>query len=377
MSATRSLPPLDGLTVLDFSTLLPGPLAGLMLAEAGATVIKIERPGAGDEMRGYAPRFGTASANFALLNRGKQSLALDLKSPDARARLEPLLAKADVLIEQFRPGVMERLGLGYEALRARNPGLVYCSITGFGQNGPRAQFAGHDLNYLALSGLLGLTRGADGAPVLPMTPVADMAGGSYPALLNILLALLARQRSGQGAYLDISMTDSLYTLAYWGLAQGFAAGQWPRPGAELITGGSPRYAIYATSDGRYLAAAPLEDRFWARFCELIDLPPPLRDDGIDPAATRAAVAQRLASRSAAEWDAHFAGQDVCFCAVQSLQAATEDLQTRARGLFERQVRAAGHTMPALPLPIAPALRTAAVVDEAPALGRDNDRWLGD
>src|SRR5664279_2363211 len=141
--------PLSGIRVVDFSTLLPGPMASLFLAEAGAEVVKIERPGAGDEMRGYPPKFGPESANFVLLNRGKASVALDLKAPDAVARLTPLLESADVLIEQFRPGVMERLGLGYEAVRKINSRIIYCSITGFGQNGPLSQMAGHDMNYLA------------------------------------------------------------------------------------------------------------------------------------------------------------------------------------------------------------------------------------
>ena len=153
--------PLSGLTVLDFSTLLPGPMASLILAEAGAEVIKIERPGIGDEMRAYPPFLEGQSINFALLNRGKQSLALDLKSPEDRARLDPLLARADILIEQFRPGVMTRMGLDYETLSQTHPGLIYCSITGFGQDGPMAQIAAHDLNYIAMTGLLALSRGPD------------------------------------------------------------------------------------------------------------------------------------------------------------------------------------------------------------------------
>ena len=374
-SDAAAAPPLAGLTVLDFSTLLPGPLAGLMLAEAGATVIKVERPGLGDEMRGYAARFGDTSANFALLNRGKRSVAIDLKSPGATARLAPLLETADVLIEQFRPGVMARLGLGYEALSAINPHLVYCSITGFGQSGPRAQVAGHDLNYLALSGLLSLTRGADGAPGLPPTPIADIAGGSWPAITNILLALIARERSGRGTWIDVSMTDSLAALAYWALGQGHAAGDWPRPGAGLITGGSPRYQVYATSDGRYLAAAPLEDRFWARFCALIDLPAALREDARDPQATRDAVAARIAAATAAHWDAVFAGEDVCCCTVQTMQQAAGDLHSRSRGLFARQVSSGGRTMPALAVPIAAPLRTVALSAGPPALGEANDELL--
>jgi alpha-methylacyl-CoA racemase len=180
--------PLTGIKVVDFSALLPGPLASLILAEAGAEVVKVERPG-GDDLRGYEPRFGPAGAGFALLNRGKRSIAIDLKANDARARLLPLLRSADVLIEQFRPGVMERLGLGHAALATLNPRLIYCSITGYGESGPKAQVAAHDLNYLAETGLLHLAAGADGAPVVPPALIADIAGGAYPAVLNILLAL--------------------------------------------------------------------------------------------------------------------------------------------------------------------------------------------
>ncbi|MGZ5147730.1 MAG: CaiB/BaiF CoA transferase family protein, partial [Burkholderiales bacterium] len=216
--------PLKGVRVLDFSTLLPGPLATLILAEAGAEVIKIERPGRGDEMRSYEPRFGTDSVNFAMLNRGKRSIAIDLKQPDARDTLKPLLETADVIVEQFRPGVMDRLGLGYEALRAINPRIVYCAVTGYGQHGPRADVAAHDLNYVAESGMLSLTAGSDGAPVLPAALVADIAGGTYPAVINILLALREADRTGIGCKLDIAMADNLFTLMYWGLGNGHVAG---------------------------------------------------------------------------------------------------------------------------------------------------------
>src|SRR5262245_1953715 len=176
--------PLAGIRVLDFSTLLPGPLATLLLAESGAEVIKIERPGRGDEMRSYVPKFGADSVNFAMLNRGKRSIAIDLKAPDAIPRMRPLLESADVVVEQFRPGVMDRLGLGYEALKAINPRIIYCAITGWGQTGPKADIAAHDLNYVAESGMLALAAGADGAPVVPSALVADIAGGTYPAVIN-------------------------------------------------------------------------------------------------------------------------------------------------------------------------------------------------
>ena len=218
--------PLKGIRVLDFSTLLPGPLATLILAEAGAEVIKIERPGRGDEMRTYEPKFGPDSVNFALLNRGKRSIAIDLKAPAALEKLKPLIESADVVVEQFRPGVMDKLGLGYEAFAALNPRIVYCALTGYGQHGPRADVAAHDLNYVAESGMLMLTNGADGAPVLPAALVADIAAGTYPAVINILFALRERDRTGKGCKLDVAMADNLFTLN--------VPGHWQRIGCRTV-----------------------------------------------------------------------------------------------------------------------------------------------
>lgn len=344
--------PLSGVRVLDFSTLLPGPLATLLLAEAGADVLKVERPGIGDEMRTYTPRLGASSANFALLNRGKRSVVLDLKDPEARARARDLAADADVLVEQFRPGVMDRLGLGYAELSGAHPGLVYCSITGYGQRGPRAQRAGHDLNYMAEAGLLDLVRDRAGDPVLPPVLIADIAGGAYPAVINILLALQARCATGRGAHLDLAMADNLGTLGYWVQAQYSGSGRWPEPGGELVTGGSPRYQIYRTADGRHIAAAPLEERFWRRFCELIELPEDRRDDGVDPAATTAAVRDRIATRTAGEWEAVFAGEDVCCAVVATAEEAHRNQPPSPR----HRVAGPGYDVPALPVPLAPALR---------------------
>jgi crotonobetainyl-CoA:carnitine CoA-transferase CaiB-like acyl-CoA transferase len=317
-------------------------------------VVKVERPEGGDELRGYEPRFGAASAGFALLHRGKRSVAIDLKASGARKRLMPLLRAADVLIEQFRPGVMDRLGLGYDALTEVNPRLIYCSITGYGQSGPKARIAAHDLNYLAETGLLHLAAGPDGAPVVPPALIADIAGGSYPAVLNVLLALRTRDASGRGCHLDIAMTDHLFPLMWWALGQGFAAGRWPRPGGEVLTGGSPRFQIYRTADARFLAAAPLEQRFWERFAELIGLEPAYRDDRRDPAATRARVAEIIGSRDAAHWRARFAGEDVCCAPVATLEEAVRDPHFVGRGLFAGAVTDAdGRSIPALPVPLAP------------------------
>ena len=364
--------PLEGIRVLDFSTLLPGPLATLMLAEAGAEVIKIERPGRGDEMRSYTPKFGSDSVNFALLNRGKRSIAIDLKAKDAVEKLKPLIESADVVVEQFRPGVMDRLGLGYEALNAINPRIVYCALTGYGQHGPRADVAAHDLNYVAESGMLMLSKGADGAPVLPAALVADIAGGTYPAVVNILLALRERDRSGVGCKLDVAMADNLFTLMYWGIGNGIAAGEWPTAGGDLVTGGSPRYNIYRTKDDRFLAAAPLEQKFWENFCALIDLPAALRDDSVDPEATREAVASRVQSRTAEELTALFKGHDVCCTLAVTLEDAMKDPHFAARGVFARELVAQNKTMPALPVPVAAAFRGHEQRTGYPVLGEANE-----
>ncbi|AGW90288.1 MULTISPECIES: CaiB/BaiF CoA transferase family protein [Cupriavidus] len=365
--------PLAGVKVLDFSTLLPGPLCSLLLAEAGAEVIKLERPDRGDEMRSYAPKVDDDSANFVLLNRGKQSVAIDLKSPEALAQLTPLIGEADVLIEQFRPGVMARLGLGYAALAEINPRLIYCSITGFGQRGPRASEAAHDLNYVAAAGMLSLTAGNDGAPVLPPALIADIAGGTYPAMINILLALRQRDQTGKGVHLDVAMADNLFTFQYWGLGNG-ALGSWPGTASELVTGGTPRYQIYRTADGAFLAAAPLEDKFWGNFVALVGL-----DAGalaaLPPAQAVDTVAAAIAKHPVAYWEDRFAGQDVCTSRVVSLQEARHDPHFQERGLFDRTVTTvAGATMPALPVPVDAAFRGTERVAPAPALGAHNQRF---
>jgi crotonobetainyl-CoA:carnitine CoA-transferase CaiB-like acyl-CoA transferase len=369
MTSTR---PLAGVRVLDFSTLLPGPLATLLLAEAGAEVIKIERPGRGDEMRSYVPKFGTDSVNFAMLNRGKRSIAIDLKAADALERLQPLLKSADVVVEQFRPGVMDRLGLGYAALKAINPRIVYCAITGWGQTGPKADVAAHDLNYVAESGMLSLAAGADGAPVVPAALVADIAGGTYPAVINILLALRERDRTGEGCKLDIAMADNLFAFMYWAIGNGLIAGEWPRPGGDLVTGGSPRYNVYRTADGKFLAAAPLEQRFWENFCALIGIEERFRNDVGNEPAVKNEVARIIGERDAAYWQARFESQDVCCCIVTSVEEAMRDPHFAARGIFAHRLSDGARSITAVPVPIADAFRDPESRAGYPHLGEGND-----
>jgi crotonobetainyl-CoA:carnitine CoA-transferase CaiB-like acyl-CoA transferase len=360
--------PLSGLLVLDFTTLLPGPLASLMLAEAGAEVIKIERPG-GEDMRRFAPVVGGESAPFALLNRGKTGLALDLKSDTDRATLAPLIARADILIEQFRPGVMARLGLGYNDVARLNPKLIYCSISGYGQSGPRADEAGHDLNYIGNTGLLDLQPGPQDRPVVPPMLAADIAGGSFPAVINILLALRARDQSGQGCHLDIAMSDAMFTFAWYALALGAATGEFPKRGELSLVGGSPRYQLYPTKDGRIVACGAIEQKFWQAFTAAIGLPPELADDGDAPKTTRMAVGQLIAARTAEEWRPILAAADCCATIVTPLEEAMRDPHFVARGLFAHEVDLGGKTVPALPVPIVPAFRARPGRKKAPKLDK--------
>jgi crotonobetainyl-CoA:carnitine CoA-transferase CaiB-like acyl-CoA transferase len=361
--------PLSGLLVLDFTTLLPGPLATLMLAEAGAEVIKIERPG-GEDMRHYEPRFDGESAMFALLNRGKSSLVLDLRSAADHARLRPLLARADVLVEQFRPGVMARLGLGYDAVRAINPRLIYCSITGYGQRGPRAGEAGHDLNYIGSTGLLALNPGPPERPVVPPALIADIGGGTLPGVINILLGLRQRESTGEGCCLDIAMADAAFTFASHAFAAGHATGRFPGMGGARLTGGSPRYQLYPTRDGKLVCCAALEQRFWTVFAAAIDLAPEFIDDRRDPAASIKAAAAIIAGKTADEWRPVFAEADCCVTVMATIEEALRDPHFIERGLFAHRVAGpSGATMPALPVPIDPVFREPkGTVKKVPKLG---------
>ena len=370
--------PLSGLTIVDFSTLLPGPLASLILSEAGAGVIKIEPPD-GEDMRRSLPKWGSHSAIFSLLNAGKKCIALNLKNTKHRDALLPLIDRADVLIEQFRPGVMGRLGLDFATLAKRNPKLIYCSITGYGQTGEFAQRAGHDLNYLAETGLLALNPGPPENPQLPPLLAADIAGGAYPAVINILLALAARQRTGEGAHLDVAMTDNLFPFAFWALPNGWLKNDWPRRGSHAFSGGSPRYQLYTAGDGVPVAVGALEDKFWQAFCDAIALAPEHRDAGAEPQAAIRAVRKIIASQPAAHWEQAFADTDCCCSVVRTLADAVEAPHFRERGLFDYALEAGGQTaLAALPLPLVPQLRRPKGERRSTAMvGQHNDELLGE
>lgn len=363
---------LSDVFVVDFSTLLPGPMATLLMAEAGAEVVKVERPGSGEDMRRYRPRWGADSVNFNMLNRGKKSIAIDLKKPSETKGLWSLLERADVVVEQFRPGVMDRLGLGYQHIKAVNPDIIYCSISGYGQDGPKRDRAGHDLNYIGDAGLLGLSTGPVDNPVVPPALIANIAGGAYPAVINILLALRQRDQTGDGAYIDISMAEAVFPFLYWAIGDGQGAGRWPGNADALVTGGSARYRLYRTSDDRLVAAAPIEDKFWTAFSDAIQLDKALRDDTADPAATLARIAEIIASKTADHWSTVFKAADCCCSIVRTVEEALSDPHFRARGVFDGVVvNETGAEIAALPVPIAADLRGSAQRAAAPRLGEHN------
>ena len=336
----------------------------------------MERPGIGDEMRHYKEAFGDNGVTFSILNAGKKSITADLKKTEDFNRVKNLIKDSDIVVEQFRPGVMDKLGLGYDALSKETPGLIYCSITGFGQIGAKAMHAAHDLNYIADSGMLSLGEQPAGKATIPPLLAADIAGGTYPAVMNILLALLHRQLSGRGAYIDISMTDFLFPLMFWGLGLGWGSGKWPVAGKNLLTGGSPRYQIYQTSDERLLAVAALEDRFWNEFCDVISFEPDPEQERQNPHGMIEAISGIISMRCANEWRQSFAGRDACAFIANTLEEAFADGHYNSRSIFSGKIRTEnGTSVNALPLPLVSDLKfKPETVLKAPNLGEHNQEY---
>src|SRR3954471_20335404 len=273
MAASPVADALTGIRVLDLSRLLPGPFLTMVLADMGADVVKIEDPKIGDYMREFPPAKGGMSGRFLAVNRGKRSVALDLKHAASKDVFLAMVDQADVIVESFRPGVMDKLGLGYEALSARNPKIVVCSISGFGQTGPYVDRAGHDLGYIALAGVLAMGGGvAGGAPAMPGVQIADLAGGALWGATAILGALVGRARTGRGAHLDISMTEGALALLAAELGNQ-DCGAKPTRGSEVLNGAAACYAIYKTTDERYVSVGALEPKFWIALNQAIGRPP--------------------------------------------------------------------------------------------------------
>ena len=306
----------------------------MVLADMGADVVKIAEPKLGDYLRAYPPGKGGMSGRFLAINRGKRSLALDLKAPPARDAFLKMVERADVVVESFRPGVMDKLGIGYAALAARNPKIIVCSISGYGQTGPYVERAGHDLNYIATAGVLGMTGPRGGAPQMPGVQIADLAGGGLWGATAILGALVGRDRNAKGAHLDISMTEGSLALLTAEFGNLFC-GANPSRGTEILNGAAACYAVYRTKDERYLSVGAIEPKFWIALNQAVGRAPNVNEI-IDPALqdkTRSELATIFATKTAAEWTAFFAERDCLVELVLEPHEVIDHPLHRAREVF--------------------------------------------
>jgi alpha-methylacyl-CoA racemase len=326
---------LEGVRVLDLTRLLPGAFCSLLLADMGADVIKVEPPGSGDYMRWYPPLVDGQSVLFNALNRNKRSLTLNLKSEAGRELFKELASRADVVLEGNRPGVMDRLGIGWPVLKELNPRLVMCAITGYGQSGPWADRAGHDLNYMAIAGALSLNGTREQRPHPLAVQVADIGGGGQGAAVAVLGALLEVARGGAGRFLDVSMTDGALTWLAIPLAQVRAQGEPVPRGMHRLTGRYACYGVYECADGRFMSVGALEPKFWRALCEALDRPDLVEDqyaEGPAQERLRAQLAAVFAGRSRDQWQKRLGGLEVCCEPVLELDEVAAHPQIQARGL---------------------------------------------
>lgn len=329
--------PLSGIRVLDLSRLLPGAHASQMLADFGADVIKVEEPGSGDYGRMMPPHGpGGMSLFFLAINRNKRSTTLNLKRAQGREIFLRMVRESDVVLESFRPGVMERLGLGYEQLKEENPRIIYCAISGYGQDGPYRLRAGHDLNYAGYAGLLDYNRSPSGEPAMPPTQIGDLAGGSHTAVIGILTALLGCAQTGEGQMIDVSMTEGVLSLLPLVSTAYLNTGKAPHPGHSTLDGALPCYNIYETKDGKHVTLAALEAKFWHTFCTRVGhlelLPFHLPHGPIEREQAMEILRTLFKTRTRDEWLTELSDIDVCVGPVYSIDEALNDPQAQARGV---------------------------------------------
>ncbi len=372
--------PFEGLKILDLSRLLPGGFCSLLLADFGADVIKVEDTGMGDYIRWSPPAFEGAeetakSALFLSLNRGKRSVRIDLKSEAGRDVLLKLVRDADVLLESFRPGVLDRLGVGYERLKQENPRLVYCAITGYGLTGPNVQRSGHDMNYLGLNGVLALSGDADGPPTQAGAQIADLGGGALMGAFGILAALRERDRSGEGQLVDVSMFDGALSWLAMVAARVFAAGEQPRRGAEMLSGSLLCYRPYKCADG-WVTLGALEPKFFAAFCHGVDREDLLEHQFEQPgSAAHAEVEAIFAGRTRAEWAAFAHQHDCCLEPVLEVEEALESELVRAREMVIEFEQPGAGMVKGLGMPVKLSRTPGHVRSGGPALGEHTEQVL--
>jgi crotonobetainyl-CoA:carnitine CoA-transferase CaiB-like acyl-CoA transferase len=375
---TSTVAALDGVRVLDLTRLLPGAFATQMLADLGADVIKIEHPVGGDYNRTFPPMAKTESGSFLLLNRNKRSITLDLKHEEGKGVFRKLVETADVVIEGFRPGVMDRLGLSYDALAQINPRIIFCAISGYGQDGPRHLAPGHDLNYLAEAGALQLFGKPGEPPIVPGLSIADVGGGSLMATTGIMAAMIARGRTGRGQFVDISMFDGSISWLALHAPDYLFGGIEPRGGERQFNGGAPCYNVYRCADGRDVALGIIEEHFWARFCDAVGLPE-LKDRqwpvGEEAVTQKAMLVALFAGDTRDAWVARLAPVDIPFGPVLNMQEAFADPQAEHRKMLQYLDHPREGRIPQLGFPVKYSDTPCTMRSAPPLLGEHSDDIL--
>ncbi|WP_269409580.1 CaiB/BaiF CoA transferase family protein [Lentibacillus daqui] len=370
--------PLTSIRVLDLTRLLPGPYCTMLLADFGAEVIKVEDPKVGDYARENEPKLDENSTFFHALNRNKKSICLNLKTDAGRESFIKLVKKSDVVVESFRPGVMNRLGLDYETLKEINPKIIYCAITGYGQTGPYVNRPGHDINYLSYAGLLQLMGERGGKPIVPAAQIADIGGGALPAAIGILLALFEREKSGEGQFVDISMTDGVISWLQILLSGYLANHVEPQRGEMELSGGRACYEVYQTRDGRFLSVGALEPKFWQAFCTVIDredLIPKLAAPIEEQEHMKEEIQAIISNKTLDEWMVDFAEVDACVAPVLTFAEVLKNPQVRAREMIQPLEHRMLGMMKQIGTPIKLSETPGKIYSQAPKLGEHTEEIL--
>lgn len=363
--------PLQSIRVLDLSRLLPGPYCTMFLADFGAEVIKIEEPELGDYTRWEEIKAETDSAIFSSLNRNKKSVTINLKSDTGKEVFLELVKTADVLVESFRPGVMDRLGLGYETLKEINPKLIYCAITGYGQTGPYTHRPGHDMNYLSYAGLLNFQGERDRKPFPPAVQIADVGGGSLMAVIGIMMALQARNQNGKGQFVDISMMDGIVSWLQTTLPNFLASGESPSRGELPLSGGRACYEVYETSDGRYISVGAIEPKFWEQFCKAIEREnfiPLLEAPADQQDELKVQIGNVIQTKTLSQWVDIFENYDTCVAPVLTFEEMIQDPQIKNRQMVQEVPGVEGTH---IGIPIKLSDTPGSIYAKAPKLGEHN------
>ncbi len=365
--------PLQGIRILDLTRLYPGPLGTMMLADMGADVIKIEDANSPDYMRFYPPYIASESAGFVAVNRSKRSLALNLKNPKGVGIFFSLVKTADIVIEQFRPGVLDEMGIGYEQARQVKEDIIYVSITGYGQNGPYAQHAGHDINYIGYAGILSSAGSRETGPLLPGPQLADVAGGAYMSMIACLCALWAREKTGKGQHVDVAMLDSVLPLMTLQMAHYQATKINLAPGELPLSGGLACYGVYSCADGKYIAVGILESKFWKIFCEMAGHDEWIEKHlvmGEEAVNLRREIAALFRTKTRDEWAAAAKKLDICITPVLDISEVETDPHLQARQMVCEQVHPVCGRIKEIGVPLKFSATRTEPCGPSPALGED-------